>query len=114
MSVIGKLDELKKTPLEFSVTYTDSAKQKDKYKHTFCLDLGVVINFLSNAPLSFEIPYPMEDPYKVDNQQLSQEEFNSLLDELADISMKFTKSDVQPLSDYAVSREGIYEGHPKL
>ena len=40
VSVIGKLDELKKTPLEFSVTYMDSAKQKDKYEHAFCLDFG--------------------------------------------------------------------------
>ena len=39
VSVIGKLDELKKTPLEFSVTYTDSAKQKDKYEHAFALIL---------------------------------------------------------------------------
>ena len=74
--------------------------------------MSVVISILSNTPESFEIPDPMEEPYR--NPQLSQEEFKALLDELADISMKFTKSDVQPLSDYAVSREGIYEGHPKL
>ena len=102
VSVFGKLDELKKTPLEFSVTYTDSVKQKDKYEHTFCLDFGM------------EIADPMEDSYMVDNQQLSHEEFKTLLDELTDISMKFTRSDVKPLSDYAVSREGIYEGHPKF
>lgn len=76
--------------------------------------MSVVISILSNTPEAIEIPDPMEDPYSRDNQQLSQEEFKALLDELADISMKFTKSDVQPLSDYAVSREGIYEGHPKL
>ncbi len=40
VSVIGKLDELKKTPLEFSVTYTDAVKQKQKYEHTFYLDFG--------------------------------------------------------------------------
>ena len=40
VSVIGKLDELKKRPLEFGVTYTDSAIQKGKYKHTFSLDFG--------------------------------------------------------------------------
>ncbi len=56
----------------------------------------------------------MEDSYKGDTQPLSPEEFKTLLDELTDISMKFTRSDVKPLSDYAVSREGIYEGHPKL
>ncbi len=40
VSVIGKLDELKKTPLDLNVTYTDSVKQKEKYEHTFCLDFG--------------------------------------------------------------------------
>ena len=40
VSVIGKLDELKKTPLEFGVTYTDAVKQKHKYEHTFHLDFG--------------------------------------------------------------------------
>lgn len=40
VSVIGKLDELKKTPLEFDITYTDSVKQKEKYVQTFSLDFG--------------------------------------------------------------------------
>lgn len=40
VSVIGKLDELKTTPFEFSVTYTDALKQKQKYEHTFYLDFG--------------------------------------------------------------------------
>ena len=40
VSVIGKLDELKKTPLEFTVTYTGAMKQKQKYEHTFYLDFG--------------------------------------------------------------------------
>ncbi len=40
VSVIGKLDELKNTPLEFKVTYTDVVKQKHKYEHTFHLDFG--------------------------------------------------------------------------
>lgn len=92
MSVIGKLDELKKTPFEFNVTYTDSLKQKEKYEHVFCLDFGFVNN----------------------NQQLLHEEFKGQLDALAAISMKFTRSETQSLSDYAVSREGIYEGNPKL
>ena len=61
-----------------------------------------------------EIADPMEDSYKGDTQQLSPEEFRTLLNELTEISMKFTRSDVKPLSDYAVSREGIYEGHPKF
>ena len=40
VSVIGKLDELKKTPLEFRVTYTDSVKLKRKHERAFRLDFG--------------------------------------------------------------------------
>ncbi len=76
--------------------------------------MGIVVNILSNAPVSFEIPDPTADPFVDNNQQLSHEEFKALLDALAVLSMKFTGPDTQPLSDYAVSREGIYEGHPKL
>ena len=76
--------------------------------------MSIPIYIHSNSNRFFEIPDPMEDSYMEDNQQLSPEEFKTLLDELTEISMKFTRSDVQPLSDYAVSREGIYEGHPKL
>lgn len=43
--------------------------------------------------------------------QLSVDEFGALLDELADKFMEFAGPDVQPLSDYAVSREGMYEDH---
>ncbi len=76
--------------------------------------LRIEVHIFSNVPMSFEIPDPMEDPFVDDNQQLSHEEFKALLDAVAVISMKFTKPDTQPLSDYAVSREGIYENHPKL
>lgn len=40
VSVIGKLDELKKTPIELGVTYMGSVKLKRKQKRTFCLDFG--------------------------------------------------------------------------
>ncbi len=43
--------------------------------------------------------------------QLSIEEMEMRLDRLADKFMEFVGPDVPPLSDYAVSREGIYEGH---
>ncbi len=46
------------------------------------------------------------------NQQLSLEEFDAIADELADLFMEFVGPDFQPLSDYAMSREGIYEDHP--
>ncbi len=65
VSVIGKLDELKKTPLEFGVTYTDSAKQKDKYEHAFCLDFGEDegLATIGKSPL-FEIAKATKDIQK--------------------------------------------------
>ena len=121
VSIIGKLDELKKTPLEFHVTYSDSVTQKGKYDHTFRLDFGELegLTTIGKSPL-VEIAtatkgiQKMKEPFVDNNQQLSHEEFKALLDALAVLSMKFTKPDTQPLSDYAMSREGIYEGHPKL
>ena len=47
-------------------------------------------------------------------QTTSVEEFEALLDKLADLSEKYIDPDCPPLSDYAVSREGVYEGHPKI
>lgn len=49
-----------------------------------------------------------------DNSRLSLEEFDALADKLADLSMEIDGPDAQPLSDYAMSRESIYEDHPKL
>jgi antitoxin ParD1/3/4 len=40
------------------------------------------------------------------------EEFERLADELADFFEKNLPADAKPLSDYAMSREGIYEDHP--
>ena len=40
VSVIGKLDKLKETPLEIGVTYTNSMKLKHRYEGTFRLDFG--------------------------------------------------------------------------
>lgn len=41
----------------------------------------------------------------------SDEEFERLADELADFVEKHLPPDAKPLSDYAMSREGIYEDH---
>jgi antitoxin ParD1/3/4 len=38
--------------------------------------------------------------------------FEALADELADQLAAFQGADAPPLSDYAVSRQGIYEEHP--
>ena len=40
VSVIGKLDKLKETPLEIGVTYTDSVRLKGRHERTFRLDFG--------------------------------------------------------------------------
>jgi antitoxin ParD1/3/4 len=45
------------------------------------------------------------------NPQLSDDEFEALADQLADEFMVSVGPDCLPLSDYAVSREGLYEGH---
>ena len=41
----------------------------------------------------------------------SDDEFERLADELADFVEKNMPSEAKPLSDYAISREGIYEDH---
>ena len=46
-----------------------------------------------------------------DNTQLSPDEFEALADQLADEFMKYVDPDCPPLSDYAVSRAGLYEDH---
>ena len=43
--------------------------------------------------------------------QLSDDKFEALADALADEFIKYVGPDCPPLSDYAVSREGLYEGH---
>lgn len=43
--------------------------------------------------------------------KLSDDEFEALLDKLADEFMTYVGPDCPPLSDYAVSREGLYEEH---
>ncbi len=43
---------------------------------------------------------------------LSVEEFEEKLDKLVELFMECVGPDVPPLSDYALSREGIYGDHP--
>lgn len=60
------------------------------------------------------VPVNTEDTLTNSNPQLSVDERMVLLDELADKFMEYVGPDFPPLSDYAVSREGIYADHPKL
>ena len=76
--------------------------------------MAVTIYIYANNRMSIEIPDYPEDPLSSNNSQLSSEEFKAILDRLAAKAMKFDGPDAQPLSDYAMSRESIYEGHPKL
>lgn len=46
------------------------------------------------------------------NSDIHDDEFEVIANELADDFAACVGSDVLPLSDYAVSREGIYEEHP--
>jgi antitoxin ParD1/3/4 len=45
------------------------------------------------------------------DEKLNADEFEKLADELADYVEKNLPPDAKPLSDYAMSREGIYEDH---
>ena len=45
------------------------------------------------------------------DDSLGDEEFERLADELADYFEESLPPDAKPLSDYAMSREGIYEDH---
>jgi len=45
------------------------------------------------------------------DRKLGDDEFERLADELADYVEKHLPPDAKPLSDYAMSREGIYEDH---
>jgi len=74
----------------------------------------VTIYTYANNRMSIEISDDAEEPLASNNSRLSSEEFKAILDRLAAKAMKFDGPDAQPLSDYAMSRESIYEGHPKL
>lgn len=56
VNVADRFDELKKMPLQLSVTYTDSVKLKRKYERTFYLDFGEAEGYsrIGTPPL-FEI-----------------------------------------------------------
>ena len=71
-----------------------------------------VYTYPNNRCRLLEIPDERAEPLTGNNKPLSLEEFDKLADELADKFMEFVGPDAQPLSDYAMSREGIYEDHP--
>ncbi len=66
----------------------------------------------SNNGSVIEIPDSAENVSTNNNKRLSLEEFEEIADRLAELSMKIHGPDAKPLSDYAMSRESIYEDHP--
>lgn len=74
----------------------------------------VPVYIYPNERLILEIPDDMDETLADNTSQLSHEEFEAALQRLADLSMEIDGPDAQPLSDYAMSRESIYENHPKL
>ena len=74
--------------------------------------MAITVYIHSNEHSSFEIPDDIVGTLTDNNSQLSVDERMALLDEFTTKFMKFVGPDFQPLSDYAVSREGIYEDHP--
>ena len=74
--------------------------------------MTVTVYIYPNERLILKIPDDMDETLADNTSQLSLEEFDKLADELADKFMEFVGPDAQPLSDYAMSREGIYEDHP--
>ena len=74
--------------------------------------MTVTVYVYPNERLFLEIPDDTEEVLTVNNSQLSLEEFEALADELGKKFMEYVGPDFPPLSDYAMSREGIYEDHP--
>ena len=74
----------------------------------------VPVYIYPNDRLVLEIPDDIDRDLADNDSHLSHEEFEAALQRLTDLSMKFDGPDAQPLSDYAMSRESIYENHPKL
>ena len=73
-----------------------------------------VYTYPNNKCRLLEIPDAAAEPLLENDQRLSHAEFEAALREWEVLVKKFAKPDAQPLSDYAMSRESIYENHPKL
>ena len=74
--------------------------------------MTVTVYSYPNNHLRLEVLGDAEEAAVGKKSELSLEKRMALLDEIADMAMKFAGPDFQPLSDYAMSREGIYANHP--
>ena len=92
--------------------------------------MTISVHIYPNDGMLTELPDDMENSSAGNNQRLSLEEnpsfshlriertgriviarIDAALQRLDALVKKFAKPDAQPLSDYAISREGIYEDH---
>ena len=74
--------------------------------------MTVTVHIYPGERLSFEVPDDTDEIFRDNNSPLSIEERMALLNEFTTKFMELAGPDFQPLSDYALSREGIYEDHP--
>lgn len=74
--------------------------------------MTVTVHIYPNDRLVLEVPDDPGQTLTGNNSPLSAEERMALLNEFTTKFMEFVGPDFQPLSDYAMSREGIYEDHP--
>ena len=76
--------------------------------------MTVTVYSYPNNNLRLEVLENVEEVLIVEKSKLSLEEFNAAIQRLSELSIKFDDPNAEPLSDYAMSRESIYEDHPKL
>ena len=72
--------------------------------------LEIVLNFVDF--LTWQSAPNQSSKASDSDAEIGDREFEMLLDELADDFIKSLRGNVPVLSDFAVSREGIYEEHP--
>lgn len=76
--------------------------------------MTVTVYSYPNNHLRLEVLGDAKEASVGKKSELSLEEFNAAIQRISELSIKFDDPDAEPLSDYAMSRESIYEGHPKL
>lgn len=74
--------------------------------------MAITVYICSNNGIPIEIPDYTVTSIINNNSRLSVDERIALLEQVADKFMEFVGPDFQPLTDYAISRESIYEDHP--
>ena len=82
----------------------------DKLRYLAKPQLEVVLNFVDF--LTWQSGSGLSSKARDSEAEMGDREFEILLDELADESIKNMGGNVPVLSDFAISREGIYEEHP--